>query len=327
MQTPVSRRAALAAGSLAVASCCGVLPRQAHAAAPKAQVAITFDLEMSRNFPVWEDTHWDYEKGNLNDETKRYTLEAARRIKAAGGVMHAFSVARVLEQENVDWLKQLAADGHLIGNHTYDHVNVTATDPAEIQFRFKRSPWLVEGKKPAEIIRENIRMANVALKQRLGIEVAGFRTPGGFVTGLDGRDDLHAMLKELGFSWVSSKYPSHPIGMEQPTEAVYAAIVDAQKLAQPYRYPNGLVEVPMNPISDIGAFRGGRWKLAWFLEAIRRGLAWAIENRAAYDFLAHPSCLYVTDPKFEAVDLICQMVKDAGDKAELVDLNQLARRA
>ena len=30
-------------------------------------IAITMDLEMARNFPHWEDTHWDYEKGNLDE--------------------------------------------------------------------------------------------------------------------------------------------------------------------------------------------------------------------------------------------------------------------
>ena len=44
---------------------------------------------MSRNFPVWEEMRWDYEKGNLNDETKRYTVEACRRVKAHGGVLHS----------------------------------------------------------------------------------------------------------------------------------------------------------------------------------------------------------------------------------------------
>ena len=62
----------------------------------KAQIAITLDLEMSRNFPVWEEMRWDYEKGNLNDETKRYTVEACRRVKAPGGVLHCFAVGRVL---------------------------------------------------------------------------------------------------------------------------------------------------------------------------------------------------------------------------------------
>src|SRR3954447_7399557 len=92
----------------------------------KAQIAITLDLEMARNFPRWEDTHWDFEKGNLNEETKRYAVEAARRVKAHGGQVHFFLVGRALEQENVQWLKDILAEGHLIGNHTYDHVNVKA---------------------------------------------------------------------------------------------------------------------------------------------------------------------------------------------------------
>src|SRR5438094_7229583 len=109
--------------------------------AKKALIAITLDLEMSRNFPTWETTHWDYEKGNLNAETKAYAVEAARRVKARGGRVHFFLLGRTLEQENVDWLKQLAADGHPIGNHTYDHVNIRATRAEDIQFRFQRSPW------------------------------------------------------------------------------------------------------------------------------------------------------------------------------------------
>src|SRR5258705_8963108 len=88
----------------------------------KALVAITLDLEMSRNFPTWETTHWDYEKGNLDADTKAYSVEAANRVKDCGGLIHFFCVGRVLEQENVDWLKVIAADGHKVGNHTYDHV-------------------------------------------------------------------------------------------------------------------------------------------------------------------------------------------------------------
>ena len=81
------------------------------------------------------------------------------------------------------------------------------------------------------------------------------------------------MLLDLGFTWVSSFYPPHPVGepLHEPTDAVLDAIVAAQAKAQPFVYPSGLIEVPMSPISDIGAFRNGRWKLEWFLEAIRRG--------------------------------------------------------
>jgi Polysaccharide deacetylase len=330
--TTTTRRGFLSSAIAAGAGC--VAASALRGAAPqdkgprKAQIAITLDLEMSRNFPVWEDTHWDYEKGNLNDQTKRYAVEACRRVKAAGGVLHAFAVGRVCEQENIDWLKGIVQAGHPVGNHTYDHVNVTATRPEDIQFRFRRSPWLVEGHSPAEVIRENIRLAGVALKTRLGVDAAGFRTPGGFAKGLADRPDVQRMLLELGFTWVSSVYPPHKMSdpKQEPTAEVYDSIVAACKQAQPFQYASGLVEVPMSAPSDINGFRTGRWQLEWFLEAVRRGVHWSIENRACYDFLGHPSCLYVTDPQFRTIDLICDLVRAAGDRAEIVDLNTLALR-
>ena len=59
----------------------------------------------------------------------------------------------------------------------------------------------------------------------------------------------------------------------------------------------------------------------------RRSVEWAIDHGAVFDFLAHPSCLYVADPQFHAIELICDLVGKAPDRAELVDLNALARRA
>jgi hypothetical protein len=315
------------AGALAMGTAvgAGALAREGR----PALIAITLDLEMSRNFPTWDETHWDYEKGNLNAETKRYTAEACRRVKAAGGLIHCFAVGRTLEQEDVAWLQGVAQAGHPVGNHTYDHVNVKATRPADIQFRFQRAPWLIEGKTPREVVQENIRLTGAALKARAGIEAAGFRTPGGFHNGLADRPDIQRMLLDLGFTWASSKYPAHPMtpaGLE-PTRAVFDGIVKAQEQAQPFVYPSGLVEVPMSPISDITAFRGGRWKLAWFLEALRLAVACVIERRAVFDFLAHPSCLYVVDPEFRAIELICELVGKAGKQAKLVDLDTIAKRA
>lgn len=294
----------------------------------KALVAITLDLEMSRNFPTWETTHWDYEKGNLDAETKQYAVEAARRVKERGGVIHFFCVGRVLEQENVEWLKEIAAGGHAVGNHTYDHVYLLAKKAEEIQFRFQRAPWLMRGKPPAEVIADNIRMTTEALSARAGIKAAGFRTPGGFANGLEGRDDLQKMLLEQGFKWVSSKYPAHlnTRAGERPTPAVYDSIVKAQAAAQPFVYPSGLIEIPMSPISDIGAFRTGRWPLEDFLTAIRNAVEWTIEHKAVFDFLAHPSCLVAMDPQFKAVELICELVKKAGDKAAIVNLDTIAKQ-
>jgi peptidoglycan/xylan/chitin deacetylase (PgdA/CDA1 family) len=327
---PLSRRSFLAsAAGLATAA---TLAARDHDSAGKedrkALVAITFDLEMSRNFPTWEATHWDYEKGNLNDETKKYTLEAARRVKAHGGRLHCFAVGQVFEQASVDWLEQIVQAGHPVGNHTYDHVNVKATRPGDIQHRFRRAPWLIEGKAPREVIRENIRLCSAALKSRLGIDPAGFRTPGGFPDGLADRPDVRRMLLDLDFKWVSSKYPAHPTLREgrEPDARVLDGIVQAQRQAQPFTYPGGLIEVPMSPVSDIVAFRTGRWKLEWFLKAVQLALEWALDSRAVFDFLGHPSCLYVMDPEFKAIELICAMTRKAGDRAALVDLRYVAER-
>jgi peptidoglycan/xylan/chitin deacetylase (PgdA/CDA1 family) len=302
--------------------------RGADSERQRALVAITFDLEMTRNFPKWNDTHWDFEKGNLNEETKRYAAEAARRVKAHGGRMHFFLVGRALEQENVEWLKEIVAAGHAVGNHTYDHVNVKAARPEDAQFRFHRSPWLVEGQSAEEIIRENIRLTSAAMQSRLGIRPAGFRTPGGFANGLTDRPDLRKMLLDLGFKWVSSKYPAHPNSKpsEELTLEIFDGIVKAQSGAQPFAYADDLLEVPMSPISDIGAFRNGRWKLEHFLKAIRMSLEWTIAQGAVFDFLSHPACLYAMDPEFRAIELICAMVDRAGDRARFATLDEIAQK-
>src|SRR5438093_2522922 len=212
----ISRRRFLA-GSAALAS---LRPSLAWARSTDARptettqalISITLDLEMSRNFPTWDQTHWDYEKGNLNDETKRWAVEACRRVRQAGGVAHCFAVGRVFEQADVSWLAGIAQAGHAVGNHTYDHVYVKAQSPEALQFRFQRCPWLIEGKSIEQVVRENIAMTTAALRTRVGVLPNGFRTPGGFANGLRDREDVQRMLQKLGFWWVSSLYPEHAVG-------------------------------------------------------------------------------------------------------------------
>jgi peptidoglycan/xylan/chitin deacetylase (PgdA/CDA1 family) len=294
----------------------------------KAQIAITLDLEMSRHYPRRDMLEWDFQKGNLDEATKRYAVEAGKIVAGRGGRIHFFCVGRVLEQSDIGWLQQLAQAGHAIGNHTYDHVNLLADKPSDTQFRFQRAPWLIEGKSTSEILWDNITLTRRGLKQRAGIEEQGFRSPGGFAKGLAGREDLQKMLLELGYGWVSTKYPPHAAGEEgqTPGEEVYRDIVRALSESQPLVYPTGLVEIPMSPISDVNAFRTKRWKRAYFLEAIRRAVGWAVEHGGMFDFLAHPSCLVVEDPELESIRLICDLVADAGDAAELVTLDAIAQR-
>lgn len=291
-----------------------------------ARIAITLDLEMSRNFPTWETTHWDYEKGNLDEPTKRYASEAAKRVRERGGVVHFFVVGQVFEQANVDWLRDIAEAGHPIGNHTYDHINVLANRREDLQFRFQRAPWLLPDHPVIDLIRENIERTTKAMQSRLGIQPQGFRTPGGFHDGLRNHPEVRSLLKELGYRWASSLYPAHPNTdpHQEPSDSILDAIASAQQASQPFTYPDGLIEIPMSPISDIGAFRTGRWKLDWFLRSVERSVRWAIEHGATFDFLAHPSCLGVMDPEFKTLDLICRLVEESAGRAELTDLNAIA---
>jgi peptidoglycan/xylan/chitin deacetylase (PgdA/CDA1 family) len=296
--------------------------------ANKALIAITLDLEMARHYPTWDVTHWDYEKGNLNEPAKQYTVEACRRVKAAGGVLQCFVLGRVFEQENVDWLKEIVREGHPVGNHTYDHVHVWAAKPEQLQARFQRAPWLIHGKTPREVIVENIRLTDMAMKTRIGVSPVGFRTPGGAPAGLIGREDLQEMLLQCGFRWVSSMARSVAVKPENPTEEDFRRVVEAQNDSQPFVYPSGLIEIPMSPLGDVASFRrkDEKWKLGDFLKMVERAVRWAIERRAVFDLLGHPSIMYVEDPQFRTYELVCGLVKQAADRAQIVGLDAIARR-
>ena len=57
---------------------CALPPSAGAASVETAQIAITYDLEISRHYPKRGNTEWDYQKGNLDQDTKRYSVEAAK---------------------------------------------------------------------------------------------------------------------------------------------------------------------------------------------------------------------------------------------------------
>ena len=63
---------------------------------------------MSRKYPTRDVLEWDFQKGNLNEPTKKYSLQAASIASKLGGQIHFFCVGRVLEQANIDWLTRSA---------------------------------------------------------------------------------------------------------------------------------------------------------------------------------------------------------------------------
>ena len=80
----------------------------------------------------------------------------------------------------------------------------------------------------------------------------------------------------------------------------------------------------MSPISDIDAFRNGRWQLEHFLKAIRLAMDWVIEHRAVFDFLS-PLRHRRDGSELPRMDLICDLVDQAKGAAEIVTLDVIAR--
>jgi len=90
-----------------------------------------------------------------------------------------------------------------------------------------------------------------------GFNADGFRTAGGFAEGLNVLPDVQNMLfkkLDLGFNWVSCKYPAS-VHMENPGEAATPAVLMHQSRpripSQHFVYPSCLKSmVPMSPISE-----------------------------------------------------------------------------
>lgn len=301
-------------------------PRGVGRRRPKAQIALSLNLEMSRHFPTWGQTHWDYEKGNLDGANKRFAVEAGRFVKERGSRITYMVVGQVLEHESIAWLEEIHGEGHPLGNHTYNHVNLFGSAPEDLQFRFRRAPWLVEGMTPEQIVERDIRMTNQALRERLGIQqVRGFRSSEDYLEGLRDKPEIQQMLKRLGFDWVGTvKTALRFAPLERPTEEVFRSIGAAQADLQPFLYPSGLVELPKCAMMDAAAFRTGRWGLADYMEGVRRGAQWAIDNGGFFQYVAHSSILVEMDPEFRTFGMLCDMAKEAGDRAELVTLDQVA---
>jgi hypothetical protein len=85
----------------------------------------------------------------------------------------------------------------------------------------------------------------------------------------------------------------------------------------------------MSPLGDVAPFRRKeqKWRIGDFLKMLERCVQWTIEHRAVFDLLSHPSIMEWEDPKFQAYELICDMVRQSGGKAAIVGLDTIAQRS
>jgi peptidoglycan/xylan/chitin deacetylase (PgdA/CDA1 family) len=287
-------------------------------------LSLTFDVEMVTNFPYWSSV-WDHRKGALDAESKAYVLRLNDLARAYHVPFQYFVLGSTLEEPDLDYLKRVADDGHPIGNHTYHHVNVKAETIDQLQVTYRTNPWWAGARSPLQCIADEVGETTLAMRARLGIAPSGFRTPGGFGTGLRDAPSVQDLLRDQGFAFASSHY-DYPVeqrrGLDQ--SALDLASRTSLDRLQPYRYPSGLPEVPMMGLSDVWAFRILDLDRREYLRVLLATLDYAYDRRHAVSLLFHPAVLAARDPHCEVVETLLRhaLAKPGGcwvtDNASLV---------
>ena len=268
-------------------------------------LSLTFDVEMCTNFPYWTSV-WDHRKGAIDADCKQY-IQKLNAVAAKFGVkLHYFLVGSALEDPDIDYLRQSVNAGHALGNHTYSHVNVRAQEIPQLQVTYAAAPWRAHGRSALTCIRDELRQTSSAMREVLGVNPVGFRTPGGFVDGLHSVPAVQELLKDEGFGYASShfRFPVDPTRKRPQQERLETAMCESLDSLQPYRYPNGLPELPPTGITDIWGFRYldmDRWE---FIDLLKHGIDHAHDNGQVLTMTFHPPVLAARDPHCDVLEAV-----------------------
>jgi len=119
-------------------------------------------VEMCTNFPYWT-SQWNHLKGALDDDSKHYVLKMHEVARSYGVPLYFLLVGSSLEDPDIDYLKQLVAAGHEVGNHTYTHLNVKAKTIESLQAVYANAPWRAHGRTPLQVIHDEVRATIVGV--------------------------------------------------------------------------------------------------------------------------------------------------------------------
>jgi peptidoglycan/xylan/chitin deacetylase (PgdA/CDA1 family) len=276
-------------------------------------VSLTFDIEQCTNFPYWTCV-WDHLKGALDTDAKQHVGKLAAASEAAGVRCQWFSLGSSFEDPDDEYQRALVAAGHAVGNHTYRHVFVKARTWDSLQVTYRNDPSLASGyAAPIDAVRDEIQRTTEVMTDRLGERPRGFRTPGGFTNGLEDAPEVQDLLKEEGFDYVSShyKFPVTP-GKRPSWDEMESAMRWSVANLQPYRHPNGLLELPMMGISDIWAFRYMDMEREEWLKMLELGIDTAAEGGHAFSILMHPQVLASRDPHAATMSRVLERAQQKG---------------
>jgi len=291
----------------------------------RAALALTFDHEMCTNFP-YRNSVWDHRKGEIDAETREYLHKQSAQAASFGAPVTYFLVASMLATGDPGYLRQVVAAGHEIGNHTYSHVDVTATGPKELRGAYASQPGLIGRRTPREVIADEIASAQELIRDTLAVAPQGFRTPYGFTHGLADQPWFRQLLKQHGFRYASSRYFGWDLWDERLAEAGLdtARLLHDLRRAQPYRYADGLIEFPIVTPSDCHAFRPWRWPIGRWVAVVKRLIDLAYEHGLVVDLCCHPAILAACDPDHQTVAVAVEHARSKPDGVWITTLSELA---
>lgn len=151
------------------------------------RLLVCFDFEGAYGMP---------HKGEPYDLTKgtNAILEALAEQQASAVF---FIVGRMVE-EHPDVVQAIAAAGHEIGLHGYEHDHLSRYDAAALA-----------------LLDKNLDRVGTLLEEMTGARPRAFRAP--YLLWPDFyRSEIYAMLRAQGFRWVSNRYVRYPVELLRP---------------------------------------------------------------------------------------------------------------
>lgn len=249
----------------------------ASAGAPESCLINAFSVDVEEHFQV-EAFAGLINRLNWDDQPSRAALSTGRvlDVLAAAGVKGTFFVLGWVAERIPDLVRRIAAEGHEIASHGYDHRRLTELTPAEF--------------------REDARHAKRLIEDCTGQPVKGFRAP---TFSINSRSWwAYELLAEEGYRYSSSVYPiKHDLyGMPEAPRTVFAPLPKTQFL-----------EIPIATVRLMGGNRpcggGGYFRLMPY--GISRRLINRLNGveRLPCVFYCHPWEFDLEQPHFTSAPL------------------------
>ncbi|MGI9458259.1 MAG: polysaccharide deacetylase family protein [Aeoliella sp.] len=211
---------------------------------------------------------------HLNQDIRDYIEKLVTIAEQYDAKQHFFIQGNTFEKDvDVEFWKAIAARGHAIDSHMYNHDGMLGLPTDEITSQARKTKNLIE----THLQTENI----------------GLRGPGGYRKGLDGRPDVQKAILDAGLKWVSTRFDFTP-GL---TDSEWAAKVAHEG---PYYYATGLLEITVCGHIDRSYFdsdmHGDPTKpVADWIAYLKQCVDIAYENHLFLALATHPSTSFKHD--------------------------------